>query len=200
MKKPLFLLTVLFASMTANAAFKVAIPLEGADGGSLTANSIAFIGKDDTGSNPSNPSNPETPTTPENPTETPDDGSETEPVRNLVGTLDFGPVSGETNLFTSNRLNGFVLNTSTFAIKGELEHGRNYYISNNGNKECAFIADVCTMNKNCVYSKASLSGQYTILSIRPSEAAQCLTVRKDWVTGGNFLSGVMIYDNPKTEE
>lgn len=200
MKKPIFLLTVLVASMSAQAAYIVKIPVEQASGGFLTDSSIAFVGGKDAGSNPSNPSNPETPVTPENPGENTDDGSETEPVRNLVGTMDFGPVSGETNLFTSNRLNGFVLNTSTFAIKGELEHGRNYYISNNGNKECAFIADVCTMNKNCVYSKASLSGQYTILSIRPSEAAQCLTVRKDWVTGGNFLSGVMIYDNPKTEE
>ncbi|WP_235200390.1 MULTISPECIES: hypothetical protein [Pseudomonas] len=199
MKKPIFLLTVLVASMSVHAAYIVKIPVEQAAGGFLTDSSIAFVGGNDTGSNPSNPSNPETPTTPENPGENTDDGSETEPVRNLIGTMDFGPVSGETNLFTSNRLNGFVLNTSTFAIKGELEHGRNYYISNNGNKECAFIADVCTMNKNCVYSKASLSGQYTILSIRPSEAASCLTVRKDWVTGGNFLSGVMIYDNPKTE-
>ncbi|MBA1221077.1 hypothetical protein G7017_09230 [Pseudomonas fulva] len=199
MKKPIFLLTVLVASMSAHAAYIVKIPVEQASGGFLTDSSIAFVKPGDAGSNPSNPSNPETPVAPENPGENTDDGSETEPVRNLVATMDFGPVSGETNLFTSNRLNGFVLNTSTFAIKGELEHGRNYYISNNGNKECAFIADVCTMNKNCVYSKASLSGQYTILSVRPSEAASCLTVRKDWVTGGNFLSGVMIYDNPKTE-
>ena len=196
MKKPLFLLTILFASMTAHAAYIVKIPVEQASGGFLTDNSIAFVKPGDAGSNPVDP---EVPVTPENPAESPDDGSEVEPERNLVGTLDFGPVSGETNIFTSDKLNGFVLSTSTFAIKGELEHGRNYYISNNGNKECAFIADVCTMNKNCVYSKASLSGQYTILSVRPSEAAQCLTVRKDWVTGGNFLSGVMIYDNPKTE-
>ncbi|MCE0958037.1 hypothetical protein [Pseudomonas putida] len=76
MKKPLFLLTVLFASMTANAAFKIAIPLEANAGGSLPANSIAFVGKNDAGSNPSNPSNPETPVTPENPSENPD-GSET---------------------------------------------------------------------------------------------------------------------------
>lgn len=196
MKKPIFLLTVLVASMSAHAAYIVKIPVEQASGGFLTDSSIAFVKPGDAGSNPVDP---EVPVTPENPAESPDDGSEVEPERNLVGTLDFGPVSGETNIFTSDKLNGFVLNTSTFAIKGELEHGRNYYISNNGNKECAFIADVCTMNKNCVYSKASLSGQYTILSVRPSEAAQCLTVRKDWVTGGNFLSGVMIYDNPKTE-
>jgi hypothetical protein len=196
MKKPIFLLTVLVASMSAHAAYIVKIPVEKASGGFLTDSSIAFVKPGDAGSNPVDP---EVPVTPENPAESPDDGSEVEPERNLVGTLDFGPVSGETNIFTSDKLNGFVLNTSTFAIKGELEHGRNYYISNNGNKECAFIADVCTMNKNCVYSKASLSGQYTILSVRPSEAASCLTVRKDWVTGGNFLSGVMIYDNPKTE-
>ncbi|HEJ5746037.1 MULTISPECIES: hypothetical protein [Pseudomonadota] len=196
MKKPIFLLTVLVASMSAHAAYIVKIPVEQASGGFLTDSSIAFVKPGDAGSNPVDP---EVPVTPENPAESPDDGSEVEPERNLVGTLDFGPVSGETNIFTSDKLNGFVLSTSTFAIKGELEHGRNYYISNNGNKECAYIADVCTMNKNCVYSKASLSGQYTILSIRPSEAAQCLTVRKDWVTGGNFLSGVMIYDNPKTE-
>ncbi|HEJ6524387.1 hypothetical protein N1E91_11330 [Pseudomonas aeruginosa] len=196
MKKPIFLLTVLVASMSAHAAYIVKIPVEQASGGFLTDSSIAFVKPGDAGSNPVDP---EVPATPENPAESPDDGSEVEPERNLVGTLDFGPVSGETNIFTSDKLNGFVLSTSTFAIKGELEHGRNYYISNNGNKECAFIADVCTMNKNCVYSKASLSGQYTILSVRPSEAAQCLTVRKDWVTGGNFLSGVMIYDNPKTE-
>lgn len=196
MKKPIFLLTVLVASMSAHAAYIVKIPVEQASGGFLTDSSIAFVKPGDAGSNPVDP---EVPVTPENPAESPDDGSEVEPERNLVGTLDFGPVSGETNIFTSDKLNGFVLSTSTFAIKGELEHGRNYYISNNGNKECAYIADVCTMNKNCVYSKASLSGQYTILSVRPSEAAQCLTVRKDWVTGGNFLSGVMIYDNPKTE-
>ncbi|EPJ6191677.1 TPA: hypothetical protein ACKR1V_004364 [Pseudomonas aeruginosa] len=196
MKKPIFLLTVLVASMSVHAAYIVKIPVEQASGGFLTDSSIAFVKPGDAGSNPVDP---EVPVTPENPAESPDDGSEVEPERNLVGTLDFGPVSGETNIFTSDKLNGFVLNTSTFAIKGELEHGRNYYISNNGNKECAFIADVCTMNKNCVYSKASLSGQYTILSVRPSEAASCLTVRKDWVTGGNFLSGVMIYDNPKTE-
>ena len=196
MKKPIFLLTVLVASMSAHAAYIVKIPVEQASGGFLTDSSIAFVKPGDAGSNPVDP---EVPVTPENPAESPDDGSEVEPERNLVGTLDFGPVSGETNIFTSDKLNGFVLSTSTFAIKGVLEHGRNYYISNNGNKECAYIADVCTMNKNCVYSKASLSGQYTILSIRPSEAAQCLTVRKDWVTGGNFLSGVMIYDNPKTE-
>lgn len=196
MKKPIFLLTVLVASMSAHAAYIVKIPVEQASGGFLTDSSIAFVKPGDAGSNPVDP---EVPVTPENPAESPDDGSEVEPERNLVGTLDFGPVSGETNIFTSDKLNGFVLSTSTFAIKGELEHGRNYYISNNGNKECAYIADVCTMNKNCVYSKSSLSGQYTILSIRPSEAAQCLTVRKDWVTGGNFLSGVMIYDNPKTE-
>ncbi|MFG9450946.1 hypothetical protein [Pseudomonas aeruginosa] len=197
MKKPIFLLTVLVASMSVHAAYIVKIPVEQASGGFLTDSSIAFVKPGDAGSNPVDP---EVPATPENPAESPDDGSEVEPERNLVGTLDFGPVSGETNIFTSDKLNGFVLSTSTFAIKGELEHGRNYYISNNGNKECAFIADVCTMNKNCVYSKASLSGQYTILSVRPSEAASCLTVRKDWVTGGNFLSGVMIYDNPKTEE
>ncbi|HBO6816323.1 TPA: hypothetical protein SMN30_004965 [Pseudomonas aeruginosa] len=196
MKKPIFLLTVLVASMSVHAAYIVKIPVEQASGGFLTDSSIAFVKPGDAGSNPVDP---EVPATPENPAESPDDGSEVEPERNLVGTLDFGPVSGETNIFTSDKLNGFVLSTSTFAIKGELEHGRNYYISNNGNKECAFIADVCTMNKNCVYSKASLSGQYTILSVRPSEAASCLTVRKDWVTGGNFLSGVMIYDNPKTE-
>ncbi|WP_144443650.1 hypothetical protein [Pseudomonas putida] len=76
MKKPLFLLTVLFASMTANAAFKIAIPLEANAGGSLPASSIAFVKPGDSGSNPSNPSNPETPTTPENPAENPD-GSET---------------------------------------------------------------------------------------------------------------------------
>lgn len=58
MKKPLFLLTVLFASMTANAAFKIAIPLEANAGGSLPASSIAFVKPGDTGSNPSNPSNP----------------------------------------------------------------------------------------------------------------------------------------------
>ncbi|EMM6202452.1 hypothetical protein RZ589_003687 [Pseudomonas aeruginosa] len=197
MKKPIFLLTVLVASMSVHAAYIVKIPVEQASGGFLTDSSIVFVKPGDAGSNPVDP---EVPATPENPAESPDDGSEVEPERNLVGTLDFGPVSGETNIFTSDKLNGFVLSTSTFAIKGELEHGRNYYISNNGNKECAFIADVCTMNKNCVYSKASLSGQYTILSVRPSEAASCLTVRKDWVTGGNFLSGVMIYDNPKTEE
>ncbi|HIE4835776.1 hypothetical protein ABZQ92_18520 [Pseudomonas aeruginosa] len=196
MKKPIFLLTVLVASMSVHAAYIVKIPVEQASGGFLTDSSIAFVKPGDAGSNPVDP---EVPATPENPAESPDDSSEVEPERNLVGTLDFGPVSGETNIFTSDKLNGFVLSTSTFAIKGELEHGRNYYISNNGNKECAFIADVCTMNKNCVYSKASLSGQYTILSVRPSEAASCLTVRKDWVTGGNFLSGVMIYDNPKTE-
>lgn len=196
MKKPIFLLTVLVASMSVHAAYIVKIPVEQASGGFLTDSSIAFVKPGDAGSNPVDP---EVPVTPENPAESPDDGSEVEPERNLVGTLDFGPVSGETNIFTSDKLNGFVLKTYTFVLKGELEHGRNYYISNNGNKECAYIADVCTMNKNCVYSKASLSGQYTILSIRPSEAAQCLTVRKDWVTGGNFLSGVMIYDNPKTE-
>ncbi|QPH48332.1 hypothetical protein IZU98_18350 [Pseudomonas fulva] len=69
MKKPLFLLTVLFASMTANAAFKIAIPLEANNGGSLPASSIAFVKPGDTGSNPSNPTDPEIPTTPENPAE-----------------------------------------------------------------------------------------------------------------------------------
>lgn len=73
MKKPLFLLTVLFAAMTANAAFKIAIPLEANAGGSLPASSIAFVKPGDTGSNPSNP---DTPVTPENPGET-TDGSET---------------------------------------------------------------------------------------------------------------------------
>lgn len=69
MKKPLFLLTVLLASMTANAAFKIAIPLEANAGGSLPASSIAFVKPGDTGSNPSNPSDPKIPTTPENPAE-----------------------------------------------------------------------------------------------------------------------------------
>lgn len=196
MKKPLFLLTILFASMTAHAAYIVKIPVEQASGGFLTDNSIAFAKPGDAGSNPVDP---EVPVTPENPAESPDDGSQPKPERNLVGTLDFGPVSGETNIFTSNKQNGFVIKTSTFVLKGELEQDRLYYVSNNGNKECAFIADVCTMNKNCVYSKDTLSDQYTILSISPSKAKECLTVRNDWVTGGNFLSGVMIYDNPKTE-
>lgn len=119
--------------------------------------------------------------------------------RHLVKTLDFSPSSGETSLFTSDKLNGFVLNTYTFVLKDELQHGRNYYISNNGNNECAYIADVCTMNKNCVYSKSILSGQYTILSINPSQAKECLTVRKEFFSGTNYLSGVQIYDNPKTE-
>ncbi|MBC3493076.1 hypothetical protein [Pseudomonas taiwanensis] len=119
--------------------------------------------------------------------------------RSLVKTLDFGPVSGETNLFTSNNLNGFVLNTYTFVLKDELQHGRNYYVSNSGNKECAYIADVCTMNKNCVYSKESFSGRYTILSINPTQAKECLTVRKEWFSGASYLSDVQIYDNPKTE-
>lgn len=76
MKKPLLLLTVLFASMTANAAFKIAIPLEANAGGSLPASSIAFVKPGDSGSNPSTPTNPETPVPPENPGENPD-GSET---------------------------------------------------------------------------------------------------------------------------
>lgn len=74
MKKPLFLLTVLFASMTANAAFKIAIPLEANAGGSLPSSSIAFVKPGDSGSNPSNP---EIPVTPENPGENIDNGSET---------------------------------------------------------------------------------------------------------------------------
>ncbi|HGE2360454.1 TPA: hypothetical protein ACGJRP_003490 [Pseudomonas aeruginosa] len=69
MKKPLFLLTILFASMTANAAFKIAIPLEANAGGSLPASSIAFVKPGDSGSNPLNPTDP---VTPENPSETPD--------------------------------------------------------------------------------------------------------------------------------
>lgn len=76
MKNLLFLLSVLFVSMTANAAFKIAIPLEANAGGSLPASSIAFVKPSDSGSNPSNPSNPATPATPENPSENPD-GSET---------------------------------------------------------------------------------------------------------------------------
>lgn len=192
----LSLLTIaLFASMSANAAYKIYIPIEAKLGGSLPDNTLAWVGVPDGGvvggGNGSNPTTPEEPENPENP--------EPKPERKLVTTLNFLVVSGETNsLFTSDRQNGFVLQTSTFAIKGALKHGQNYYVTNNGN-ECKYNAAVCIIDYNCFYSSDKLSGEYTLLSISPSQAKACLNVVTNHFTGTKSLSNVTIYDNPKTE-
>ena len=193
----LSILTIaLFASMSANAAYKIYIPIEAKLGGSLPDNTLAWVGVPDggvvgggNGGNGGNGSNPTTPEEPEKP--------EPKPERKLVTTLNFGTVSGETNLFTADRQNGFVLQTSTFAIKGALKHGQNYYVTNNGN-ECKYYADVCTINKKCFYSSDKLSGEYTLLSISPSQAKACVVVDVNR-TGIKSLNNVTIYDNPKTE-
>lgn len=198
----LSLLTIaLFASMSANAAYKIYIPIEAKLGGSLPDNTLAWVGVPDggvvgggNGGNGSNPTTPEEPENPENP-----EKPEPKPERKLVTTLNFSVVSGETNsLFTSDRQNGFVLQTSTFAIKGALKHGQNYYVTNNGN-ECKYNADVCIIDYNCFYSSDKLSGEYTLLSISPSQAKACLNVVTNHFTGTKSLSNVTIYDNPKTE-
>lgn len=182
----LSLLTIaLFSSISVQAAYVIKMPLEQKLGGHMQDNSIAFVGGIGSGSTP--------PVTPE-----PEPKPEVKPERKLVATLNFSTVSGETNIFTADQQNGFVLQTSTFVLKGALKHDQNYYITNNGN-ECKYNADVCTMNMNCVYSKSGLTGAYTILSISPSEAKACLNVATNHFTGTKSLSNVTIYDNPKTE-
>ena len=192
----LSILTIaLFASMSANAAYKIYIPIEAKLGGSLPDNTLAWVGVPDGGvvggGNGSNPTTPEEPENPEKP--------EPKPERKLVTTLNFSVVPGETNsLFTSDRQNGFVLQTSTLAIKGALKHGQNYYVTNNGN-ECKYSAQVCIIDYNCFYLSDKLSGEYTLLSISPSQAKACLNVVTNHFTGTKSLSNVTIYDNPKTE-
>ncbi|HHJ1299331.1 TPA: hypothetical protein ABHN85_19710 [Pseudomonas sp. H2] len=182
----LSLLTIaLFSSISIQAAYVIKMPLEQKLGGHMQDNSIAFVGGIGSGSTP--------PVTPE-----PEPKPEVKPERKLVATLNFSTVSGETNIFTADQQNGFVLQTSTFVLKGALKHDQNYYITNNGN-ECKYNADVCTMNMNCVYSKSGLTGAYTILSISPSQAKACLNVVTNHFTGTKSLSNVTIYDNPKTE-
>ena len=183
----LSLLTIaLFSAMSVQAAYVVKIPMEQNLGGSLPVNSIAFVGGIGGGS-----------TTPATPDPKPEE-QEAKPERKLVATLSFSPVVGETNIFTADQQNGFVLQTSTFVLKDALKHNQSYYITNNGN-ECKYNADVCTMNMNCVYSKSSLTGAYTILSISPNQAKACLNVVTNHFTGTKSLSNVTIYDNPKTE-
>ena len=182
----LSLLTIaLFSAMSVQAAYVIKMPLEQNLGGSLPTSSIAFVSGNGGGSTP--------PVTPDPKPEEP----AAKPERKLVTTLNFSPVVGETNIFTGDQQSGFVLQTSTFVLKGALKHDKNYYITNNGN-ECRYIADVCTMNINCFYSKSNLSGAYTILSISPSQAAGCF----DFETRNfdkKYLKNVTIYDNPKTE-
>ncbi|MBJ2277918.1 hypothetical protein JFT58_06440 [Pseudomonas sp. MF6767] len=67
------LLTIaLFASMSANAAYKIYIPIEAKLGGSLPDNTLAWVGVPDGGvvggGNGSNPTTPEEPAKPEEPT------------------------------------------------------------------------------------------------------------------------------------
>jgi len=182
----LSLLTIaLFASIPVQAAYVIKIPMEQNLGGSLPTSSIAFVNANANGGVSTPPI-------------TPDPKPEAKPERKLITTLNFNTVSGETNLFTSDKQTGFVLQTYTFVIKGALKHGQHYYVTNNGN-ECEYNADVCTINQNCFYSKDSLNGQYTILSISPSKAKACLNVENSHWTGTTSLSNVTIYDNPKTE-
>ncbi|MCS3417141.1 hypothetical protein M2399_002589 [Pseudomonas sp. BIGb0450] len=196
----LSLLTIaIFASMSANAAYQLRYPLEEKLGGSLPDNSLTWVGDTNggtvggggTGGGDDGSTIDPTPEEPESP--------EAKPERKLIATLNFTPLygQGEPNLLTENNLNVFVIQTSTFAIKGALNHNQNYYITNNGN-ECKYIADVCTMNVNCVYSRSGLSGAYTMLSVSQSEAAACFDfeIRN---FDKKYLKNVTIYDNPKTE-
>lgn len=182
----LSLLTIALFASTVQAAYVINVPMEQNRGGHLQNNSIAFVGANGGGS-----------TAPETPDPIPEE-PEAKPERKLVASLNFSTVSGETNLFTADKQNGYVVQTSTFALKGALKHGQHYYVTNNGN-ECEYYADVCTMNQNCFYSKDSLNGQYTILSISPSKAKACLNVETSHWMGTTSLSNVTIYDNPKTE-
>ena len=188
----------LLASGIAHADYRIHINTEQSNGGQLPNGSISFVDKssgDGNGNGPTQPTEPSVPTEPN----TPEEPQAPQPERKLVATLNFTPLygQGEPNLLTENNLNVFVIQTSTFAIKGALEHDKNYYITNNGN-ECKYIADVCTMNVDCVYSRSGLTGSYTMLSISPSEAASCLTfeIRN---FDKKYLKNVTIYDNPITE-
>lgn len=184
------------------ADYQVKIPLEANGGGSLPNHSISI--KDPStspgnGNGSTEPTEPLDPTEPVEPTE-PNEPTEPKP-RSLVFSGDFKTFSGETNLWTNGKNDALIVTAYTLVLKGALEHGKTYYLGNNGN-ECPFVADVCTTNelKRCgPYTSQNLSGQNTILYKSALAERNCIDVKVNHFTNLQSVSGLKIFDGPKTD-
>ncbi|WP_241471558.1 hypothetical protein [Pseudomonas aeruginosa] len=177
--KAILAATMMITAFSANAAFRVQIPLEIDGGGHLPNRSIVFTGIPET-----TPPEPET------------------PQRSLVSQVSFfEDVVTYKGFYSANKASKIYTYPNMMIVETILESGKDYYLSNTG-FDCVYTANVCTMNISkasggCVVSDTSLSGIKTELIFKtPAVGNACLNQ-----TFGNAANGfaksyqdIKIYD------